>query len=191
MILASGSPRRERILTSLGAHFRVEVPDVEEVTIEGDLRGSVETNARTKCAWCRERFPDAAVIAADTGIDFDGQAVMKPRTHAEAAAFLRMFSGRSHRVMTAVALGIPGKDIEIRVQISTVTFHPLTDAAIEDYIHTVNPLDRAGAYDIDEQGDRLIASYSGSYSNIMGLPRRAVQPWLAALHLTDVAGGRP
>jgi septum formation protein len=162
----------------MGYTFDVVVPDVEEVHYLDDLYGSVMENASLKCEWCRQRHPDAAILAADTGIEFEGRTIMKPRSLDEAAEFLRRFSGNTHTVMTGVALGLPDGEIRLHVESSTVTFRELTESTIQAYIEKVNPIDRAGAYDIDECGDMIVASHAGSFTNIVGLPCEIVATWL-------------
>jgi len=162
----------------MGVPFTVDVPDVEEVHYLDDLHRSVSENAALKCAWCRARHPGAVILAADTGIEFEGRTIMKPRSREEAAAFLRMFSAHTHTVMTGVAMGVPGGEVRLHVESSQVRFWDLTDETIETYIAQVNPLDRAGAYDINECGEMIVAGYEGSYTNIVGLPMEVVGAWL-------------
>ena len=178
IILASASARRHRLLAELGVTFSVEIPEVEEVQYRDDLHRSVHENAALKCAWCRARHPEAVILAADTGIAFEGRTIMKPRSREEAVAFLRLFSGRTHTVMTGVAFSVPGEGVKLHVESSQVTFQELSDEVIEAYIERVNPLDRAGAYDINERGEMIVAGYEGSYTNIVGLPIEVVQAWL-------------
>ncbi len=180
LILASASPRRQRLLKEMGFSFDVVVPDVEEVHYLDDLHGSVMENASLKCEWCRALHPDATILAADTGIEFEGQTIMKPRSHEEAAVFLRRFSDNTHTVMTGVALSLADGEIRLHVERSAVTFKKLTEEIIQSYINKVNPIDRAGAYDIDEHGDMIVASHDGSFTNIVGLPCEVVADWLPA-----------
>jgi septum formation protein len=178
IVLASASPRRRRLLAEMGVTFEVVVPQVVEVHYLDDLHGSVRENAALKCEWCRQRHPKATILAADTGIEFEGRTIMKPDSREEAAAFLRMFSGHSHTVMTGVALHVPGREIRLHVESSWVQFRALSDEVIEAYIEKVNPLDRAGAYDINECGEMIVAGHRGSYTNIVGLPVEVVAGWL-------------
>lgn len=178
LILASASPRRKRLLKELGYSFDVVVPDVKEVHYLNDLNGSVTENALLKCEWCLERHPDATILAADTGIDFKGHTIMKPRSQDEAAAFLRRFSGNTHTVMTGIGLAVPDREVRLHVESSRVTFRELTEETIRAYIEQVNPIDRAGAYDIDECGEMIVASHEGSFTNIVGLPCEVVAEWL-------------
>jgi len=178
LVLASGSARRRKILAELGVEFAVEVPDVEEVCLAADPRATVCENARRKADWATGCWPDAAVVAADTVIDFRGRAVNKPGSLDDARAMFRAFSGAAHDVLTGVALRAPGGRPEIHLATSTVHFRDLTDGDIEAYFARVDPLDKAGAYDIDREPELIIASFSGSRTNIMGLPRGIVRAWL-------------
>ncbi|MEI6644831.1 MAG: Maf family protein [bacterium] len=180
IILGSVSPRRKKILESLGVSFSVWVPDTSEIHDSEDPVHTVVFNARTKYGACRAQHPEAALITADTLVWFEGVLIGKPKDLEEAADFLRSFSGRTQIVYTAVALGRPGEtEADIRVEASSVTFKHLSEGTIRDYLARTQPLDRAGAYDIDENGDLLIARYCGSYTNIMGLPEAPVRDWLA------------
>ncbi len=189
LILASASPRRRRLLQEMGLTFEVVPPEVNEVHYLDDLHGSVLENAALKCEWCRERYPAAAILAADTGIEFEGRTIMKPRSREEAAAFLRMFSGKTHSVMTGVALAPPDDNTRLHVETSRVCFRQLSEETITAYIDRVMPLDRAGAYDIDESGEMIVDHYEGSYTNIVGLPCEIVAGWLGCPDLRNT--GRP
>ncbi len=180
LILGSASPRRRKILERITSDFTVDIFDVTEIHDAADPVRTVTHNALMKHDACRGRHPAAAVITADTLVWFDGELIGKPRDLAEAAEFLKAFSGRSQIVFTAVALGMPGERADIRVASSSVHFKELRTDQIRDYLERTRPLDRAGAYDIDENGDLLIEGWSGSYTNIMGLPLGAVRDWLAA-----------
>lgn len=182
LVLGSASPRRKKILESLGASFTVAIPDTEEIHESEDPVHTVVFNAREKYRACRAQHPAAALITADTLVWFEGRLIGKPNDLEEAARFLRGFSGRTQTVFTAVALGRPGDaEAEIRVEASSVTFRDLSEETIRDYLARTHPLDRAGAYDIDENGELLIARTCGSYTNIMGLPEAPVRDWLATL----------
>ena len=178
LILGSASPRRAKILSGLGCVFRVAMADAAEIHDASDPVRTVADNALAKYLACRLRNPDCALITADTLVWFAGRLIGKPRDLAEAAVFLREFSGRVQTVYTGLALGLPGREPDIRVEASSVKFKVLSPVTIEAYLAKTRPLDRAGANDIDENGDLLIESYSGSYTNIMGLPRETVRDWL-------------
>ena len=192
LILASGSPRRAKILRDLGVEFEIVKTEAPEVSIPHDPVRTVTENALAKlnAAVAQERDPPEVegrtILAADTIVWFNGNIYGKPRDLAEAKAFLRELSGQTHTVFTGVACvgpAIPANAQSPQAATvlkslapttacarSHVTFRQLSDAAIDEYVARVRPLDRAGAYDIDESGDLIVASYSGEYENIMGLP---------------------
>ena len=173
LILASGSPRRAKILRDLGVAFEVVKTDAPESSYPGDPERTVRENALAKGAVLPSSNPPTRhVLSADTIVWLDGRIYGKPRDLAEAKAFLRELSGRTHAVFTGVAY-----DGEARVVRSDVTFRPLTEETIDAYVAKVNPLDRAGAYDIDECGELLVASYTGTYENIVGLPVEPLKEW--------------
>lgn len=180
LVVGSVSPRRHALLTGLGLTFEILAPAAREIHDEHDPVGTVVHNAMAKHAPCRALRLDACILTADTLVLFGERLIGKPRDLAEAADFLRAFSGRTQTVYTAVALSLPGADPDLRVEASAVHFRPLAEATIQEYLHRTLPLDRAGAYDIDENGDMLIAGFGGSYTNIMGLPAEVVADWFVA-----------
>lgn len=169
LILASGSPRRAKILRDLGVAFEVVKSDAPEVSYPHDPERTVRENALAKGAAVRRR---GDVLSADTIVWFNGKIYGKPRDLDEAKEFLRELSGNVHTVFTGVAC-----NGEVKVVRSDVKFRELSDAAIEEYVARVEPTDRAGAYDIDESGDLIVESYTGSYENIMGLPVEPLREW--------------
>lgn len=174
VILASKSPRRAKILADHGWNFTVEPTEADEVSIPRAPKRTVLVNAARKLKACRERHPDAFIVAADTIVWFNGKIYGKPRDLDEARTFLYELSGQTHSVFTGVAHCRPGERLQAEVVESRVTFRRLSDSLIERYVATVKPTDRAGAYDIDESGDLIVESYTGSYENIMGLPMEPI-----------------
>ena len=176
IVLASGSPRRAKILETAGVAFVVLKTDAPEVSIPHDPERTVTENAAAKLRMAqaelaREPVPGCAgVLAADTIVWFDGRIYGKPRDLDEASEFLRELGGRTHVVFTGVAFASQDGSVRTACERSDVTFHPLDETKIAEYVARVKPTDRAGAYDIDESGDLIVASYTGSYENIMGLP---------------------
>ena len=168
LILASGSPRRAKILKDLGVEFRVEKSDAPEVSYPHDPERTVRENALAKGA----AVSGENILSADTIVWFSGRIYGKPKDLAEAKAYLRELSGNVHTVFTGVAY-----NGEVRVVRSDVKFRELSDAMIDEYVARVKPTDRAGAYDIDESGDLIVESYTGSYENIMGLPVEPLKEW--------------
>lgn len=177
LILASASARRSKILTALGVDFEVMKPEVEEVLHATDAVRTARENAARKHAWCRRLHPHRYILAADTICEFRGRCITKAETPEQALDFLRMFSGNTHTVYTGVALSRPHAMPDILLAGSTVHFRPLSEPEILAYFKAVNPMDRAGAYDIDELGESLVDSFTGSRTNIMGLPSEAVSEW--------------
>ena len=181
IILASASPRRKKILDEMGLCFKVMIADVDEVRMDDDPRATVSENAGLKCDWAAKRNPNSIVIAADTVVVFDGRCLGKPQSMDEATSMLRSFSGKSQTVYTGVAFCLHekgDKDIILSVEKSVVHFRELSDKVIEKYLSLVNPLDKAGGYDIDQHGDLIIAGYEGSWTNIMGLPKDIIAEYL-------------
>ncbi len=167
--LASGSPRRAKILEDLGVEFDVVKTDAPEASYPHDPERTVRENALAKGA---AAAPRTRVLSADTIVWFGGRIYGKPRDLEEAKEFLRELSGKVHTVFTGVAF-----DGDVKVARSDVKFRRLSDADIEEYVARVRPTDRAGAYDIDESGDLIVESYTGSYENIMGLPTEPLREW--------------
>jgi septum formation protein len=172
LILASASPRRRELLAQLGIPFEVIVADVtEHEDPDTDPRHMVAHNAALKSDWVAALHPDALVLGADTTVFLDGKAINKPRDLDESRAMLRGLSGREHTVFTGVALRRVSKGLSINEGVSSqVTFKPFGSDVIEAYLRVVNTLDKAGAYSIQDSTDMIVAGYTGSFSNIMGLP---------------------
>ena len=154
------------------------VPSVEETMDPEHPRCMARENALRKHLWCRDRQPDAHIITADTVIDFEGTCIGKPSSLEDAATLFRAFSGKTHIVITATGLSHPDSTPEIILMESSVTFRELADADIQAYFADVDPMDKAGAYDIDQHGDLIVTSFEGSRTNIMGIPVEIIAPWL-------------
>ncbi len=177
LILASASPRRRELLAELGVEFDVvtaQVTEHEDPTT--DPRTMVAHNAALKADWVAARHPEAFVLGADTTVFIDGHALNKPRDGAEARAMLRRLSGRTHTVFTGIALRRVADGVRIDEGVaSEVTFKPIDDATIDAYLAKVHTLDKAGGYAIQEQPELIIASRTGSLTNIVGLPVETVK----------------
>ena len=172
LILASGSPRRRELLTEAGFDFTTEPADIEELHEEAmPLRALTRHNALEKARVVAARRPDAVVLAADTLVSIDGTALTKPVDMAEAARMLGRLSGRTHEVVTAVALVHAAAAREESFEVETlVTFKPLSPEEQAVYLTLINPLDKAGGYAAQEHGERIIAGIHGSWTNVVGLP---------------------
>lgn len=172
LILASASPRRRELLASLGVAFDVVVADVTEHEDPAtDPRVMVRRNAALKADWVAARHPAALVLGADTTVSLEGVALNKPADAAAARAMLRRLAGRTHLVFTALAVRAGARGVALAAEaVSEVRFHAYDDAVIERYLGLVHTLDKAGGYAIQEQAELLVAGYTGSRSNIVGLP---------------------
>jgi septum formation protein len=181
LILASASPRRKQLLAELGLRFDVIVADVtEHEDPSTDPRVMVTHNAALKADWVATRHPEAWVLGADTTVFIDQRVLNKPADLAEARAMLKKLSGRTHTVFTGVAFRRLSDGLRIDEGVtSEVTFKAFDDAVIDDYFSRVNPLDKAGAYGIQDGRELIVAGWQGSFSNIMGLPMEATKQILA------------
>jgi len=168
LTLASGSPRRAKILKDKDVDFVIAKSNALEVCYPEDPERTVRENALAKGA----AVGGVHVLSADTIVWFNNKIYGKPRDLEEAKIFLRELSGKVHTVFTGVAY-----DGEVRICRSDVRFHSLSKATIDEYVARVKPTDRAGAYDIDESGDLIVESFVGSYENIMGLPLEPLKEW--------------
>lgn len=171
-ILASASPRRKELLERIGARFEIAPADVEEFEEgHGDPEGMVRHNALLKAAWIADRHVERFVLGSDTTVHIDGRVLVKPEDLDDARRMLKTLGGRTHIVYTGFALVCRAKGVEVVDGArSEVTFKPLDDAIIDEYFKRVNPLDKAGAYGIQEGTGLIIEGFKGSHSNIMGLP---------------------
>ncbi|MFA7503150.1 MAG: nucleoside triphosphate pyrophosphatase [Burkholderiaceae bacterium] len=181
--LASRSPRRQELLARIGVRFELLAPGPDEAeaaeALETPLPGEAPrayvlrvTLAKARAGEERRRnrgLPPAPVLAADTTVALGGRILGKPADPAEASAMLRALSGRSHRVLTAVALA-RGERIEHRLSVSRVRFARLTAADIDTYVASGDPFDKAGGYGIQGYAGRFVRRVEGSDSGIMGLP---------------------
>ena len=170
VILASQSPRRRELLTLVGIPHEVRPADIDESYGAGELpHAHAERLAREKAAVVARSAPDAVVIGSDTIVVLDGDVLGKPRDERDAASMLMRLSGRTHTVMTAVAVMWRGVE-RSAVEEVEVTFHTLTSAEIDAYIATREPMDKAGAYGIQGFGATIVARVDGDYFAVMGLP---------------------
>ncbi len=171
IVLASSSPRRRELLERAGAVFEVVVSPAEEIH-DAAMKPELlcEHNAALKAEAVAAVRPDAAVIGSDTLVFIDGEPLGKPADLEEARGMLRKLAGRTHRVCTGVCVIFPGGTRRVFHGTTEVTFRPLTDEDIAAYFALVNPLDKAGAYGIQEHGERIVEKIDGSFDNVMGLP---------------------
>jgi septum formation protein len=177
LILASASPRRAELLRQLGLRFQTVTSDASEAAHEH--LSPIELcllNAHRKARAVAKKLPDALVLAADTLVFCDGDILGKPVDLTEAQRMLERLQNRTHQVVTGVALIHLRAHHERVFAVSTdVRFRALTPDQIQNYLARVNPLDKAGAYAIQEHGHLIVEEISGSYSNVVGLPVERMQ----------------
>ncbi|MCW2993769.1 MAG: maf [Conexibacter sp.] len=169
-MLASGSPQRRAILGDLGLDFEVRVSDVAEDG-EGEPRAVAVENARRKALAVAR--PGELVIGCDTLVATGSEIWGKPADEAAARATLRRLSGRTHEVVSGLALVRDGS-VRVAVEVTAVTFRELDDAAIDWYVATGEWQGRAGAYAIQQRGAVLVSRIEGDYLNVVGLPVAAL-----------------
>jgi septum formation protein len=183
-ILASASPRRADLLRQLVPKFKVvpsRAPEVHDEQLTAWEMAQV--NAYRKARAVAKKFPDALVLSADTLVYLDGEAKLfgKPASLDDAMRMLGELQGRTHAVVTGICLlRLREHRQRIFAEWTDVRLHPLNADQIKDYLKLVNPLDKAGAYAIQEHGERIVAEISGSYSNVVGLPVERVREELDA-----------
>ena len=181
--LASRSPRRRELLTQMGVHFDTLVfrdgPRADREVDEAPLNGEdpvayVQRVARAKaehgwrCVAWRRLLPQP-VLSADTTLEFEGEVIGKPLSAADAMRILGRLSGKTHRVLTAVAVCLDQR-IETALSTSEVRFATLSETDIRRYVDSGEPMDKAGAYGIQGRAGMFVEHLSGSYTGVMGLP---------------------
>lgn len=180
LILASASPRRRELLARIVAEFRVVPSGVDEALDGGPSPAAVAAVALRKARAVASRHGHEVVLAADTVVVIDGAALGKPADPREARAMLRRLRGRPHEVITGLALVDARTGREGVSAVTTrVLMRDYGDDAIEAYVASGEPFDKAGGYAIQEAGGDLVGGYVGSYSNIVGLPLEAARRLLA------------
>src|SRR3954465_8801681 len=183
LILASESPRRAELLRQLGYEFKV-VPSGTPEIHHGELTAQeiAQINAYRKARTVGKKYPDALVIGADTLVFLDRILFGKPKSLEGAYEMLEQLQGKAHTVVTAICLlHLRSHKQRIFAENTIVTFRPLDAVKIRRYLTKVNPLDKAGAYAIQEEGDLIIERVGGAFSNVVGLPlerlRLELQAW--------------
>ncbi len=170
VVLASQSPRRRELLSLIGVPHTVRPADIDETVHEHEAPvPHAERLARTKATVVATSDPEAVVIGSDTIVVIDDEILGKPQHREHASAMLRKLSGRTHTVVTAVAVA-HGARLVSAVEQVVVTFRPLTDEMIADYIDTGEPMDKAGAYGIQGYGATIVERIDGDFFAVMGLP---------------------
>ena len=185
IVLASASPRRAELLRAAGIDFDVQPANVDETILGGELPiDYVSRLAEAKARLVYELDVRRTVLAADTAVVVDAHILAKPLDETDASRMLRMLSGRSHEVLTAVSIFRPGQIVDTRVDATSVEFAPLSDTDINWYVSSGEPMDKAGAYAVQGLASRFVTRLEGSYSNVVGLPVALVYQMLITRLLT-------
>jgi septum formation protein len=170
IVLASASPRRQELLRNAGIDFEVQPANIEEVRLTGETATEFgERMAHEKARAVRKSRPEEWILAADTVVVVADEALGKPTDENDASRMLRLVAGREHQVITGVCL-LSADFEDVRSESTAVHFSPMTDAEIQDYVATGEPMDKAGAYAIQGIASRWISKVEGDYSNVVGLP---------------------
>ena len=176
LILASNSPRRRALLGALIRDVTVEPSHFSEEDAGLSARDTALLFARGKAADVASRNPDCAVLGADTVVALGDRILGKPKDAAQARAMLRLLSGKAHTVYTGVCLVTPERKFSDVVE-TRVVFRDLEEELIEAYVQSGLPLDKAGAYGIQD-GYPLVEKYEGSFTNVVGLPMERLKALL-------------
>lgn len=178
LILASASPRRREILTTLGVDHTVRTADADETCDLTDPGARVEAISVRKCHAVRDLLaaegaldPDTVILASDTLVTLDGLFLGKPRDGEDARRMLRMLQGRTHTVASGLALYRDGRTVTAH-ELTGVTFAPMEEAEIEAYLATGESFGKAGGYAVQGYAARFISGIEGDYFNVVGLPVR-------------------
>ncbi|MBN8869804.1 MAG: septum formation protein Maf [Solirubrobacterales bacterium] len=170
VILASGSPQRREILERLGIEFEVRVSGVEEI-VEGDPAEVVLANALLKAKAIADEAPGCLVIGCDTDVVLEGQVIGKPEDEEMARQYLGRLSGRSHWVLSGLAIvGPESERVRTGIAESKVAFRELGEAEVKRYLASGEWRGRAGGYAIQGRGSALVAGVEGDVANVIGLP---------------------
>lgn len=185
LILASVSPRRRELLQQLEVEFTVVPSNAEELHEEQLTAWELsQLNACRKARPVAKHNPDALVLSADTLVYLGTRLYGKPADHADAIRMLMELQGHTHQVITGICLlHLRTHRQKIFADVTGVTFRSLTRAQIENYLSKINPLDKAGAYAIQEHGELIVEEISGSFSNVVGLPVERLQEELEKWNL--------
>ena len=179
LILASNSPRRRELLALEKIPFTVVPSQYEEIDGGLSAQETVMRFAEGKAEEVFSRYPGAVVIGADTVVSLDGEILGKPKSPENAVNMLKRLSGRTHSVFSGVCLLKEGLRLK-GISETKVTFNELSDGFIERYVASALPLDKAGAYGIQDAQDGypIVKSYDGSYTNVVGFPMELVREFI-------------
>lgn len=170
IVLASASPRRRELLSLITEHFTVCPADADETLRDAPLSEEVTRLSRLKAEAVQAQHPNAVCIGSDTMVTIDGLRLGKPKDADEAASMLRRLRGRTHEVLTGLAVLTPDGGAHTLHTCTRVTFRDFAEDELAAYLATGEPLDKAGAYGIQGLGGLLVAGIQGDYHNVVGLP---------------------
>jgi septum formation protein len=182
LVLASNSPRRRQILQDAGIPFLVRAPHIEEKRNADESPIDYVRRLAEQKACAVAMTPNEVVLAGDTVVVVDQQILEKPRDHADAGRMLRLLSGRHHEVITGICLRSASRTI-VDTAVTRVHFVDLTEAEMEAYVASGEPMDKAGAYAIQGLASRFIDRVEGGYFNVVGLPISLVYRYLKELEM--------
>ena len=185
LILASSSPRRRELMEGVGLPFQVITADAEELKT-GDPQALVMENARRKALAVWREHPDCLVLGADTVVYQGNRVLGKPRDDEDARDMLRSLSGKWHSVFTGVCLIGPDGKEDVRADESRVKFVELDEGAIERYVKSGEPRDKAGAYAVQGRAGMFVSRIEGSFSNVIGLPMHLVRDMLLGAGIREL-----
>jgi septum formation protein len=181
LVLASGSPRRIRMLKELGVEFSVAKSNFREPGYKNNQSPSefVRKNAQGKAGGVVPQFDDALIIGADTVVVYRNRVLGKPETPEEAFEHMQMLKGRTHAVYSGICLvDAAGNKVLCDYEKTFVTFRKLTDSEISFYLSRINPMDKAGAYAIQGEGALIVEKIKGCYYNVVGFPLARLEQML-------------
>ena len=179
IILASASPRRRKLMSDAGYHFEVLASDAEEISEKYMIPHELTVqNAEIKATLVAKSNKESVVIGADTVVSLDNEIFGKPHDLEEAVKMLARLAGRTHIVTTGVFIIQNTKKESFHVN-TEVTFKPLSEQEINQYVKIINPLDKAGSYAAQDHGELIIEKHEGSFSNVVGLPMNELKKVLA------------
>ena len=176
VILASSSPRRHQILKEENISFEVVLPEVEEVTLKSPIETALE-NAKLKAENVYKKHPTRFILASDTVVAVGEHVLGKPEDETDAYRILKLISGKRQSVISSFCILGPNCNI-LDYDITYVTMREMTEKEIHDYIKSGEPFGKAGAYAIQENGDKFVTDIEGSFNNVVGLPIEKLKPFL-------------
>ena len=170
LVLASASPRRQELISVIDSNVIICPSGAnEDYSSDTPVESVPEILAARKAADIAKKYPTDTVIGCDTSVLIGNEILGKPKDAEDAKRMLKLLSGNTHKVITGCAIFKGGKSISFS-ETTEVTFHPLSDKEINDYVATLEPFDKAGAYGIQGKGALLVKGINGDYFNVVGLP---------------------